>query len=269
MSGPIQLAKGLLRKILPTSVVDPIAAVRERRLSHALNAQWNVRDLSTRLYAAIGPRVLAGPFAGLVIPSAATAEHLGPYLLGVYESELHDTLAALRTQSFARIINVGAKFGYYSVGLAKYFNAPVWAFDLDPWARGLTRETAELNGVGHLVTVEGRCRPEVFADLPPNTLIVVDCDGCEMQLFAPPAADLCRDATIIVEVHELVEGGAGDTLRRWLETTHRVTEIPSSEVRKVSPVELTGFSEEERALATVELRPHQSWLVCVPLARTT
>ena len=85
-----------------------------------------------------------------------------------------------------------------------------------------------------------------------------------MHLLASPIPDGLRRATIIVEVHEMVESGAGRTLQGWLEHTHTVREIPSSDTAAPCPVDLTGFSEHERALTTTEIRPHQSWLVCIP-----
>ena len=244
----------------------PLVAIRARRLSHRLNAQWQVNSLSERLFKQLGTRVVSGPFAGLVLPDEVVCEHVGPYLLGVYEHELHDTLASLSRQRFSRIVNVGAKFGYYAAGLAKLLGAPVTAFDVDPWARRMTRTTADASGVGRLVSIESACRRDYLSGLAPDALIVIDCDGCEMQLLAPPIPEGLRRATIIVEVHEMFESGAGHTLQGWLQHTHTVREIPSSDVPSPSPVELTGFSERERELATKEIRPHQSWLVCVPKA---
>lgn len=256
--------RALAQRVLPRALMGPIVAVRERRLSHQLNSQWQVDALSRRLFERVGTTVLAGPFAGLVLPKEIASEHVGPYLFGVYEHELRDTLATLSAGQFGEVVNVGAKFGYYAVGLAKLLGVHVAAFDADPWARRMTRRTAALNDVAALVTVSASCRREDLSRLGPNALVVIDCDGCEMQLLAPPIVAGLRHATIIVEVHEMVESGSGRQLQSWLETSHEVREIPSAPEAVTPPLELPGFSAHDRALAVREIRPHQSWLVCTP-----
>jgi hypothetical protein len=256
--------KNAARRILPDSLLVPIVAIRERRLSHRLNKQWQVDSLSERLFKTFGTRVLSGPFAGLVLPEAVACEHVGPYLMGVYEHELHSTLAELPRQRFSQVVNVGAKFGYYGAGLAKLLGAPVTAFDVDPWARQMTRETANRSGVGQLVSIESMCTREYLAELPDHSLVVIDCDGCEMHLMAPPLPAGLRRATIIVEVHEMFESGAGHKLKGWLGQTHDVREIGSSDDVVAAPVDLSAFNEHDRTMATKEIRPHQSWLVCTP-----
>ncbi len=256
--------KNAARRLLPDSLLVPIVAIRERRLSHRLNKQWRVHSLSERLFKQFGTRVLSGPFKGLVLPEAVACEHVGPYLMGVYEHELHDTLRALPQHRFSQVVNVGAKFGYYGAGLAQLLGVPVTAFDVDPWARQMTRETADRSGVGKLVSIESMCRREYLSHLPDNSLVVIDCDGCEMHLMAPPLPAGLRGATIIVEVHEMFESGAGHKLKNWLDETHSIREIGSSDEPQASPVDLTGFSEHDRTMATKEIRPHQSWLVCIP-----
>lgn len=258
--------KNVARRLLPDSLLVPIVAIRERRLSHRLNKQWQVDALSERLFATFGNSVLSGPFTGLVLPDAVACEHVGPYLMGVYEHELHDTLNALPQHRFTQVVNVGAKFGYYGAGLAKLLGVPVTAFDVDPWARQMTRETANRSGVGALVSIESMCSRDYLARLPDNALVVIDCDGCEMHLLAPALAAGLRRATIIVEVHEMFESGAGHKLKGWLLDTHTIREIGSSDEPQASPVDLTGFNEHDRMMATKEIRPHQSWLVCTPKA---
>lgn len=256
--------KNAARRLLPEALLAPLVAIRARRLSHRLNKQWAVNVLSERLFKQFGTRVLSGPFAGLVLPQDVVCEHVGPYLFGVYEHELHDTLASLSKRRFSQVVNIGAKFGYYGAGLAKLLQAPVTAFDVDPWARRMTRMTADASGVGALVSVESACSRDYLSRLPPDSLVVIDCDGCEVPLLAPPLPDGLRRATIIVEVHEMHESGSGLALKRWLQDTHAVLEIPSSDGAAPCPIELTGFSDKDRELATTEIRPHQSWLVCEP-----
>jgi hypothetical protein len=253
----------LARRVLPDRWLIPAGAVRARRHSHALNASWGIPALSRRLWAASAGRVAAGPFAGLQLPEAATAEHLGPYLLGVYEHELHAFWDGLRPPS--RVVNVGSKFGYYAVGLSRRFGVPAVAFDADGWAREMTAATARANGVADRVTIRGACRRADLAGHPPGTLLMIDCDGCEMALLAPPLPRGLDAATIVVEVHEMAADGAGATLHAWLSSTHEIDVLPSDEAARPAPP-LEGFSDQERGLAVHEIRPPQTWLVCRPKA---
>ena len=57
---------------------------------------------------------------------------------------------------FPQIVDVGAKFGYYAVGLARrYPAAAVVAYDVDWWARRACRRMAAANGVGNVDGVGG------------------------------------------------------------------------------------------------------------------
>src|SRR5687768_16482969 len=98
-----------------------VQASRARRRSHRLLKEWGLWDLNQRLATELGSQVLDGPFAGLALSALARAEHIGPYLLGTYEAELHDTWGRLLKREYNEIIDVGANFGYYAVGLARRF----------------------------------------------------------------------------------------------------------------------------------------------------
>ncbi len=88
-----------------------------------------------KLIERFGSRVQEGPFAGMILTNITHAEQFGPYLLGVYESELDDAWQTVFRGSYVQIVDIGSKFGYYAVGLAKkYPDASVIAFDTDWWA---------------------------------------------------------------------------------------------------------------------------------------
>src|SRR5918997_1281919 len=68
--------------------------------------------------------VQAGPFRGMRYSPRLTASDtllshtLLPKLVGCYEVELHDTLAAVFKRKYRQVINIGCAEGYYAVGLA-------------------------------------------------------------------------------------------------------------------------------------------------------
>ncbi len=259
------MLKLIAARVMPEPALTVIRAIRARRHSQRLNAGWGIRTLSERMLDTLGSRVLTGPFAGLTIPSSAAAEHLSPYLLGVYEHELHDVWRKAAEAPPPLVVNVGAKFGYYAVGLTRLLGCPVVAFDADPWAREVTRETARVNRVKN-VTVHGRCTRKALAALPPGTLVMIDCDGCEIDLLRPPLSDGLRQATIVVEVHDAVVCGSGHVLHDALAASHDIEEIPTADAPVTPAVDLSFLTPQEREQAVSEMRPPQSWLVCRPKA---
>ena len=248
-----------LARLVPAWLRVPLAARRARRHSHDLNDAWGVSALSGKLLSALGDRVQAGPFEGLRIPHAAAREHLGPYLLGTYERELHPYWASIRHKRIPLIVNVGAKFGYYAVGLHRLLQAPVIAYDADSWARRMIAETAELNQVE--VAIRGACRRGDLAALPPASLVVIDCEGCERGLLQPPLPHGLAAAHIVVELHDFTAED-GDLLEA-LRSTHATLVVPSMEAPP--PPDLPFLSEHERKLSVEETRPPQQWLICTPL----
>lgn len=259
MESGVNALKRLARAVTPPRLLTFIVAARARRHSHRLNAGWGVSDLSGKLLDLFDGTVQAGPFAGLRLPREARAEHLGPYLLGTYEHELHGFWRRMACGETPLIVNVGAKFGYYAAGLSRLLNAPVRAFDADPWARRQLARTAALNGVG--IEIRGACTRRDLQALPAGSLVVMDCDGCEEALLRPPVPGGLRRSHLVIELH-------GPALERddtvaLLAATHDVEVVPSREGRP-APADLPLLTEHERELAVVEIRTPQRWLLCTP-----
>lgn len=259
MDGGMNRLKRLARIMIPPRLLTFIVAARARRHSHRLNAGWGVRDLSGKLLDLFDATVQGGPFAGLKLPREAAAEHLGPYLLGTYERELHAFWRRLAAGSIPLVVNVGAKFGYYAAGLSRLLDAPVRAFDADPWARRLLARTAELNGAA--IEIRGGCTRRDLEVLPPGSLVVMDCDGCEEVLLQPPLPEGLRRSRLVIELH----GPAleGDETVKSLARTHDVEVVPSQEGQP-PPADLPSLTAHERELATLEIRTPQRWLLCTP-----
>jgi hypothetical protein len=67
--------------------------------------------------------------------------------------------------------------------------AKVVAFEIDPNASQLLRQTIALNGVQDRVEVLGRCDPEALdrkISTEPRTLVFCDVEGYEKQLLSTP-----------------------------------------------------------------------------------
>lgn len=169
-----------LRSLIKTAayaVAPGIAAAffasRARAYSHKLVKQWGLTEINERLMQQIGRAVISGPFAGLELTPMAGQAHIGPYLLGTYEMELHPWWNEVLAGSFPQVVDIGASFGYYAVGLARKFpRVPVEAFDTDWWARAAIAEMAAANHVPN-ISVREACSPAwLCRHLRPGALLV-------------------------------------------------------------------------------------------------
>ena len=261
-----RLVKRLLFAAAPGWTLALLSA-RARSRSHRIVAEWGSGAVTEKLITRFGSRVQSGPFAGLLLSPMTTAEQLGPFLLGVYESELDSAWETVLPGRFERIIDIGAKFGYYAVGLARrYPEARVVAFDTDWWARKALREMARLNDVSN-VEIRGECRRDWLAaqDGVP-ALVISDCEGCEETIFTKDVASALRHAVLIIETHDCFIPGISERLGRVFDPTHEVRQVHSDENRREPHDSLEFLSSQERTLATREVLPAQVWLLCLPKA---
>jgi len=195
------------------------------------------------------------------------AEQIGPYLLGVYESELDEAWAIVFRGAYSQIVDIGAKFGYYAIGMARrYPAASVVAFDTDWWARNAVREMVAANGPVN-VEVKSFCSPEwLAASVQEAAFIISDCEGYESELFGANVVPRLQSATLIVETHDWLVPGVSNRLRQAFGETHQVRVYERDTPRRIPTRSLDFLSEPERRLATQEVRPDQAWLLCLPNA---
>ncbi len=190
-------------------------------------------------------------------------EFLGPYLLGTYESELHPWIERTIDSGFKTFVDIGAKFGYYSVGIAKRCpETQSIAFDTDSWARKAIRETANVNKVRN-VEIRGFCDKSWLANsLPRNSFVLSDCEGYESVLFNG-VTDSLRTSTILIETHDHEVANTSVAIRKTFCDSHRIEEVVSGTPR-VSPVDLSFLEEKDQARVVDEARLSQSWLLLTP-----
>lgn len=239
---------------------------RARAHSHHVVESWGCAHINESLFTRLGNQVLSGPFRGLTLSPPTKAEQIGPCLLGLYESELHPAWDIVIGGRYCQIIDVGAKFGYYSIGLARHYpTSRVIAFDTDRWARQVMWEMAGLNGVSN-VEIRRYCSPEWIAhNLSEGAFVLSDCEGFEGELFCSVPIPNLPTATLIIETHDEMMPGVSERLRGRLGPTHCVTEVTSGLHLRVSPVDLSFLDEREQSLATMEVRGgKQVWLLCLP-----
>ena len=259
-----------------------IEALRRRVPQPVKRAHSDVRHLvgwrrlpvarpTRRFVRANGLRVGAGPFAGMTYPRAAVgrAEQLAAKLLGSYERELHQPLAAVLDRGWEQVVDIGAGDGYYAVGLAlRCPRATVHAWEMNPLPARVCRELARLNGAGDRLELRGECTLDELRALPDlPSLVVSDCEGCEDALLRPDAVPLLRRSAIVVEIHESLAPGVEARLEARFASTHAVAKY-AVEPRHVSDypaLRSTGLHYMEQELLVAEFRSDRvRWAVMTP-----
>jgi hypothetical protein len=208
-----------------------------------------------------GNKVLHGPFSGIVLSSETCREHLSPFLLGTYENELHEVWMEVFKMQFCEILDIGAKFGFYAIGLAKRFpGKPVFAFDTDPWARKAMRQMSSANHAE--IKVLGLCSPDwMRQNLQKNAFVLSDCEGFEATLFGSAEIPNLSSATMLIEIHEQFSPGVAVMIHKKYSKSHNILVIPTRSQDCDVSNELAFLNEEERKMAVEEYRTaEQSWI---------
>jgi hypothetical protein len=262
-----RLLKTLALEVAPALAI-PFFSSRARDHAQRYFESAGVHAIGREILDRYGETVLSGPFRGLKLPKSSFSEHVSPYLLGVYESELHSMWESLCLGEYQQVIDVGAKFGYYAAGLSKRLpDVSVVAFDTDPWARGAITEIRRINLLDDSINIEGFCDVKWLRQhLSPGALVVSDCEGYEGALLDPVQAPALLSASIVVELHEHESPGNANLLRNRFHQSHQICEVMSDETHRLAPVDLSFLSPQQAATAMSDLRPKQSWLVMVPKA---
>lgn len=168
-------------------------------------------------------RVISGPFKGLKMKQKFPTK---PMLLGVWEKELSfiwETLNDMRN-----IIDVGAAEGFYAVGLAKkYPRKNIIAFEMNSKSRKTLEMIAKDNSVSN-IKIYGKCEFENLAKLRKKlygAIIIIDCEGYEIQLLEVKKLSIFEKTHILVEMHEMYQPGCTKILKTRFANTHHISEI--------------------------------------------
>jgi len=204
-----------------------------------------------------GRVVQSGPFEGMTYVSQAAGSALLPKLLGSYEAELHNTLAYIFKQQYDSVVNVGCGEGYYAVGFARCLpEARIYAFDIDAGSQELCVEMARVNNVSDRVVVGGRCDTEQLRALTrERALVVMDCEGCELDLLQPSLVHRLDRCDLLVELHDFINPKISRTILSRFAPTHDITVIDTAERDYAAYPALCACSVEEQRLAVAEFRP--------------
>ena len=219
-----------------------------------------------------GARVQSGPFAGMKVSleSAWGSLDLPSRLLGTYEMELHDLLLRGKVAAYSVIVDVGCADGFYAVGLAMLHpTTQIFAYDTNDAAQKVTTRNAELNGVADRVHIGGTCSGATLVELArrfPRMLVICDCEGYEMELFAAPeTVEALGASDVIVECHDFIDPQCTKKVRSYFQASHELHHIEAGPRDPNRFSELRNIGETDRWLAVCEYRPcTMNWLHCKP-----
>jgi hypothetical protein len=202
-------------------------------------------------------RVLSGPFAGLEYFPFASGSALLPKLVGSYELEIHPAVEAAIERGYRRVVNVGCGEGYYAVGFARRLpEAEIHAFDTDIVARQRARQLARKNGVAERVRVKGLCHPAKLRRLVgPGTLVVCDCEGCEIRLLDPVLVPELAATDLIVELHDFIDPTISTRVLDRFRHTHRIEIFSMTDRSALRLAALAVLEPVQRKTALLEGRP--------------
>ena len=176
-------------------------------------------------------RVLNGPFKDLLYPEMRSkSSSLYSKLIGSYEKELEPLMEQIVDAKYPQIIDIGCAEGYYAVGLAlKNTNTKVYAFDIDPEARELTKKMAKVNKVSERVVVEKNCDKQYLKNFnyDKKTLIISDIEGAEKDLFDEEIVQNLKNVDLLIETHDWVDINISTNLEKLFQPTHKIEVISS------------------------------------------
>jgi SAM-dependent methyltransferase len=198
--------KKLVGKLAP-SLLARLNSMSSRRYFHRRfhGVQAKARAC---LFGVERPRVLSGPFAGMLYLDATVWGSIVPKWLGSYEWELAGVVEQIIARRYPVIVDVGCAEGYYAVGIAKRIDsARVFAFDMDPVSRSQTRGLASLAGVDRRVLSGSFCRHRDLESIRSGAigpmLLVCDIEGSEFEFLDPVQCAVFEACDMLVEIHSV------------------------------------------------------------------
>ncbi len=210
--------------------------------------------------------VQSGPFKGMIIPREQGWQDgtLSPALLGCHEQELHGVIEyeieRLSGMDRPVVVNVGCAEGYYTVGLSRRLpNALVWGIDTNLECLTIAKDAVVANHVGAVLTNDLRNAFENPA------LIVMDCEGAEVDYLDMEKHPALREAHILVEIHNSKQQNSGDIVSARFRDSHKILFYEEG-ARNPNEFEfLCYYPSNVRWMAMCENRPAcMHWLHMVP-----
>jgi hypothetical protein len=248
-------------------------AVHARRLGRWTTNQIRYPIVSSALELQAHGRIMNGPFEGLRAPSTGISPGYYAQLAGVYEGSLIPPIEAVVARQPQVMINAGAHWGYYALGLAmRCERSRVVAYEMDRSRADVFRKYRRLNDLEARVELRGVCTPDWLerdVAVSEGPFVIMDVEGTEDVLLDPVRVPGLRRAEIIVELHEHLVPGVTERLRARFTESHEQI-LLQDEAVSIDP-RMIGWLPKRQPLRGVLDRmmedgpePMMSWLHLLP-----
>ena len=233
---------------------------------------FSIRYILGRIWIAFlqGKKVKTGPFKGIILKRNINLNLFYSKLLGIYEKELHSILNDVLKKNYKQIIVVGTSDGYYFCGfLKKAKSKSIIGFETDDALRSICEETAKFNNLSKSYLLEGNCTIEKMSTvLSDSDFILMDCEGCEVELLDPEDAPQLYNCEILVECHDIFKQNITQTIMNRFRSSHSISRI-EARIPKHSDIpflpSLVSHFLRHTILGTITERPiGMHWLHLVP-----
>jgi hypothetical protein len=120
---------------------------------------------------------------------------------------------------------------------------------------------AEANGVADRMRVMACCTRELLAQCPPGreTIMIVDCEGCEYELLDPGKLPALQACDVLVELHSCGEAQPRDIIGQRFATSHDVAFVDVESRGSVNDANLDGLNAAEREAILLERTGRDGW----------
>jgi hypothetical protein len=234
----------------------------------ALWQQETVRErqerISLEVFDSANGQVKYGPFTGLHLNRETWwgKLDLGSQCLGLYEKELLDFIETLPDDRFSHFIDIGAADGYYAIGMlvSKKINNCI-CFEQSEKGQQTILANWQRNQAPGQLKILGEANEQSLSSLRPEelqrSLVLIDIEGFEFELLSTDFLAKLQSCTIIIEVHNWVDGFL-EKYAQLLRNAHHFFAIETVERidRTTSHLsELRDMTDDNRLLFTSERRP--------------
>jgi hypothetical protein len=191
-----------------------------------------------RIFSKSKGKIISGPFQGMNYINRVNWGPYFPKLLGTYEKELHTAFMQLSKYPMNRIVVAGAAEGYYAVGLLRLFpQAQMIVFEIDSESIVLLKQLAIQNEVFGRLKIMGECNYNSMIQTMEEgiDLLVMDIEGAEYEVLIRDLPRRLRSTFIVLEVHDFVQDGLGETILQRFNSTHDI-EVIGQNIRTVNDI---------------------------------
>lgn len=242
---------------------------RQKEETEEMREAWRKETVAQRLerisletYDLCKGTVSQGLFKGLHLNSDPWwgKSDLGAQCLGLYEKEILELISS--QGPFDTFLDIGAADGYYAVGLlhAKMIKKAI-CFESSEEGQRVISQNWLRNGKPGEIEIHGEANEESIAtvtkNLPESTLVLIDIEGFEFQLLSHEILAALGKCTVIIEVHNWVDGfeekysGLLKEIDRFFDIS-----IISPLERNAQNIELLrSYTDDNRLLVSSERRP--------------